>query len=147
MTVAEPDPRWAERGRTAVGVLSPLFEAVEHIGSTAVPGLIARPVIDLLAAARDLDAINDEALRSYGYRKERPLLYWREDYDSLRYELRVVPARTWAARDERQFRNRLLAEPAIRERYAAVKLDLLDRFGPGEAYTRGKTEFIRGLTR
>jgi GrpB-like predicted nucleotidyltransferase (UPF0157 family) len=151
VTVAEPDPRWAERGRTAVGVLGPLFDAVEHIGSTAVPGLAAKPVIDLMAAAADLDEVDDDALAALGYRNEpspmsNRLFYWREDYDSLRYHLHVVTTESWPERKERAFRDYLLAHPDARDRYAALKRELMDRLGPGDAYTRGKTALIQELT-
>lgn len=151
MTVAEPDPRWAERGQQAVSVLAPLFDEIEHIGSTAVPGLAAKPVIDLLAAAPDLDEVNDDALASLGYRHEPSsmpdrLLYRREDYDSLRYHLHVVTTVSWPERNQRLLRDYLRAHPEARDRYAALKRDLMRRFGEGEAYTRGKTNLIQEFT-
>lgn len=151
MTIAEPDPRWAGLGRQACVVLAPLFLAIEHIGSTAVPGLPAKPVIDLMAAADDLDKVNDTALETLGYRAaptdmpER-LWYRREDYDSTAYHLHVVTAASWPTRNERLFRDHLLGHPGDRDRYAALKRELMDRFGTGPAYTRGKTELIQELT-
>ena len=54
------DPLWAQRAATErahlAGLLEPwLAEGVEHVGSTAVPGLAAKPVIDLMASVRDPD--------------------------------------------------------------------------------------------
>ncbi|MFI5936861.1 GrpB family protein [Actinoplanes sp. NPDC051494] len=151
MTIAEPDPRWAEAGRLAVVVLAPLFVAVEHIGSTAVPGLAAQPVIDLIAAAVDLDEVNDDALLTLGYRSENTdlpdrLFYWREDYDSLRYQLHVVPAGTWADAGERLLRDYLRTHPELHERYVARKRELMDRFGPTEEYTAGKSGLVLEMT-
>jgi len=151
VTVAEPDERWAELGRQACVTLAPLFVAVEHIGSTAVPGLPAKPVIDLMAAAAYLDEVNVEALAVLGYRIQEHdmperLLYRREDYDSTAYHLHVVPAGTWDTRNERLFRDYLLAHPADRDRYAALKRKLMDEHGPGLAYTKGKTALIQELT-
>ena len=151
MTIAEPDPRWADLGRQACVVLAPLFVAVEHVGSTAVPGLPAKPVIDLMASLDDLEEVNDPALGTFGYRKmvtdmpER-LFYRREDYDSTAYHLHIVSTGSWATRNERLLRDHLLTHPADRDRYAALKRDLMDEFGPGDAYTRGKTELIQELT-
>ncbi|MFI5492969.1 GrpB family protein [Actinoplanes sp. NPDC051859] len=151
MTLPEPDVRWAELGRLACGTLAPLFAAIEHVGSTAVPGLPARPEIDLLAAAADLDEIDEAALATLGYRNrlEREpdeLRYRREDYDSTAYLLHIVPASTWADRPERLLRDLLRADPAARERYATRKKELMARFGPGQAYTDGKTVLIAALT-
>jgi len=151
VTIAEPDQRWADRGRQACVVLAPLFLAVEHIGSTAVPGLPAKPVIDLMASLARLGEVDDDALRTLGYRMvptdmpER-LFYRREDYDSTAYHLHVVPVDSWPGRNERFFRDYLLAHPDARDRYAALKRELMDRFGPGASYTRGKTAFVQEIT-
>ncbi|HEY8557821.1 MAG TPA: GrpB family protein, partial [Actinomycetes bacterium] len=58
VVVVDHDPRWAgtfeqERERI-VGALGRLVLAVEHVGSTAVPGLAAKPIIDLLVGVRSL---------------------------------------------------------------------------------------------
>ncbi len=152
MTITGPDERWTDLGRQACKVLAPYFVAVEHIGSTAVPGVAAPPlVIDLLAAAEELDDVNDERLQHFGWRMETSdtpdeLHYRREDYDSTPYFLRVVQVETWPDRGERLFRDHLLTDPEARDRYAASKRELMDRCGPGEAYTRGKDALIRELT-
>jgi GrpB-like predicted nucleotidyltransferase (UPF0157 family) len=49
-------------------------------------------------------------------------------------------------RNERLLRDHLLTHPADRDRYATLKRALMDEFGPGDAYTRGKTELIQELT-
>jgi GrpB-like predicted nucleotidyltransferase (UPF0157 family) len=56
--VVEYDEAWPVRAAAARADLISLgvFDAVEHIGSTAVPGLAAKPVVDLMAAAASLDA-------------------------------------------------------------------------------------------
>lgn len=151
MTITGPDERWAELGRQACKSLAPYFVAVEHIGSTAVPGLPAKPVIDLMAAAEELDDLDDEVLLHFGYRFEptampERLEYRREDYDSTAYHLHVVTTESWPTRNERLFRDHLRAHPADRDRYAALKLELMERYGPGEDYTRGKTALVQELT-
>lgn len=60
------DPRWghraqAERGRLAELLAPWLVDGVEHVGSTAVPGLAAKPVIDLMASVTDPDTITAQA--------------------------------------------------------------------------------------
>jgi GrpB-like predicted nucleotidyltransferase (UPF0157 family) len=151
VTITEPDRRWADLGRQACVVLGPLFLAVEHVGSTAVPGLPAKPVIDLMASLPGLDEVNEGTLETFGYRKvptdmpER-LFYRREDYDSTAYHLHVVTAESWPTRNERLLRDHLLAHPDARDRYAVLKRKLMDEFGPGLAYTQGKTELIQELT-
>jgi GrpB-like predicted nucleotidyltransferase (UPF0157 family) len=151
VTIAEPDPRWADLGRQACLVLAPLFLTIEHVGSTAVPGLPAKPVIDLMASLHGLDEINEGTLETFGYRRmttDMPDRLWfrREDYDSTAYHLHVVTAESWPHRNERLLRDHLLSHPADRDRYAALKRELMDKHGPGPTYTRGKTELIQELT-
>src|ERR1700733_12060825 len=60
------DPRWADRGRgegeRLTELLAPcLAGGVEHAGSTAVPGLAAKPIIDLMAAVGELDVATEQA--------------------------------------------------------------------------------------
>lgn len=56
--LAEHDPRWAERFTEVAQLIRPALGArartVEHIGSTAVPGLIAKPIVDVLLTVADL---------------------------------------------------------------------------------------------
>jgi GrpB-like predicted nucleotidyltransferase (UPF0157 family) len=60
--VSAYDPRWVQLARAEYARLTELLapwlvEGIEHIGSTAVPGLAARPIIDLMASVQDPDAV------------------------------------------------------------------------------------------
>lgn len=72
------DPAWPALATSAIAelreALPGVLVEVEHIGSTAVPGLAAKPVIDLMAAAADLDAVEarEERPAILGYRVDRP---------------------------------------------------------------------------
>ena len=91
--VVEYDEAWPVRAAAARADLISLgvFDAVEHIGSTSVPGLAAKPVVDLMAAAASLDAVAaaEDALAGLGYRRfevgmpER-LFYYRDEDGSAR---------------------------------------------------------------
>ncbi|HEY0999262.1 MAG TPA: GrpB family protein [Streptosporangiaceae bacterium] len=71
--VVEYDEAWPVRAAAARADLISLgvFDAVEPIGSTSVPGLAAKPVIDLMAATASLDAVAaaQDALAGLGYRR------------------------------------------------------------------------------
>ena len=91
--VVEYDEAWPVRAAAARADLISLgvFDAVEHIGSTSVPGLAAKPVIDLMAAAASLDAVAaaQDALAGLGYRRFEVgmpgrLFYYRERTSSAR---------------------------------------------------------------
>jgi GrpB-like predicted nucleotidyltransferase (UPF0157 family) len=151
VTIAEADERWAALARVACTSLETRFREIEHVGSTSVPGLAAKPVIDLMASADDLDDVDADALDAMGFRlipdamPER-LFLRREDPDGTVYHLHVVPAESWPTRNERLFRDHLREHPEDAARYAALKRDLMAEHGSGEAYTRGKTELIQELT-
>jgi GrpB-like predicted nucleotidyltransferase (UPF0157 family) len=149
VTIADPDRRWADLGRAACAELGGEFLHIEHVGSTSVPGLAAKPVIDLMASVAALGDV--EVARLPGYRlvpdamPER-LFLQRFDPDGTVYHLHVVTAASWPSRNERLLRDHLRANPDDRDRYAALKRELMEKHGPGDAYTRGKTDLIQEMT-
>jgi GrpB-like predicted nucleotidyltransferase (UPF0157 family) len=72
--IADHDPTWPAQAEAALDELraTGLFTTIEHVGSTAVPGLAAKPVLDLMAAVDDLDAVlaGESALADLGYVRE-----------------------------------------------------------------------------
>ena len=153
--VVEYDEAWPVRAAAARADLIPLgvFDAVEHIGSTSVPGLAAKPVIDLMAAAASLDAVAaaGDALAGLGYRRFDTGMPAGCSTTGTRtgtraYQLHVVPAGTWDARNERLLRDHLRAHPDDARRYAELKQRLAAEHTDGTEYTKAKTELIQELT-
>jgi GrpB-like predicted nucleotidyltransferase (UPF0157 family) len=131
----------------------PAGVAVEHIGSTSVPGLVAKPVIDVLLGAASLSGIESRIpdLEALGYEyiakyeREIPMrrYFVGTTPDSLRVHLHavVVGSRIW--NDHLAFRDALRADPALAARYAALKLRLAAEFAHDKAaYTAAKAPFI-----
>jgi GrpB-like predicted nucleotidyltransferase (UPF0157 family) len=153
--VVEYDETWPVRAAAARAELMPLgvFDAVEHIGSTSLPGLAAKPIIDLMAAAASLDAVAaaEDALAGLGYRRfdtgmPGRLFYYRDEDGQRAYHLHVVPADTWDTRNQRLLRDYLRAHPEDARRYAELKRRLAGEDTDGDAYTKAKTELIQELT-
>lgn len=132
--VIEPyDPAWPDRfaqeARCIVDALSAIARRVEHIGSTSVPGLGAKPIVDVLVAVDDVD---DEritpALERAGY-----VLRVRETgHRMFRRPDRSVHVHVWTAGSddvERHllFRDWLRVSAEDRARYESVKRDLARR--------------------
>ncbi|MBW4719730.1 GrpB family protein [Saccharothrix obliqua] len=156
------DARWAERAEAVrtrlVVVLAPwLVAGVEHIGSTSVPGLAAKPVLDLMASVSDRSAVVG-ALVDDGWAHVPPELDgqdWRRFFvrpdASGRHRvahLHVLRAGHHRWHDQLAFRDALRREPELRDRYAALKQDLADRFAHDrEAYTAAKGGFIAEVLR
>ena len=149
------DPSWPARfteERAALAqVLSPwLAGPIEHIGSTAVPGLVAKPVIDIMAAVASLDASRPalaalEALH-YVYFPWRPEFHWlcKPSDDVRTHHLHLVPFGSALWHERLRFRDRLRSDAGVAAEYAALKLALAARYEfDREAYTDAKEPFVR----
>lgn len=130
--------------------LGPLVQRIEHVGSTAVPGLPAKPVIDLdvvIATPADLPEVITR-LRALGYRHEGDLgIAGREaftDPDAApAHHLYVCAAGSPELARHLTFRDYLRGHPAQARAYAELKRSLAERFRTDrEAYSRGKATFI-----
>jgi len=134
-----------------VAALGPGVLAVHHIGSTAVPGLVAKPVIDLLAVVDSLDWLDNQrpALEGLGYE-------WRGDYGiaGRRYcvlrgdGVSIAHLHCYALLSPHiarhlAFRDYLRADDAERDRYAREKRRAWAASGGDKAaYAAGKAEWI-----
>ena len=154
--IVDYDPAWpalfaAERER-----LTRLLAGAEihHFGSTAVPGLAAKPVIDMIAFVDDLDAPIAGLVRSAGYQ-------FPEAFNATLAHRRFLCYPTAARRthhlhlvDEREeldrrlrFRDRLRADPVLAREYETLKRELALRHrNDREGYTEAKGEFVKRHT-
>jgi GrpB-like predicted nucleotidyltransferase (UPF0157 family) len=155
VVIVDYDPTWPERytrQRDAIlAVDTGWVVAIEHFGSTSVPGLAAKPVIDIAVAVRDV-ALDGSALcdavRALGYEPFDPgmpgrLMMVRDEDGVPAQHLHVVPVDRWDLMKERLFRDWLLAHPADRDRYAALKRDIAAGGATGLEYTKAKTALIQ----
>lgn len=127
---------------------------LEHIGSTAVPGLAAKPVLDMLAApwlGDDLDPLIP-AFEAAGY-LYRPLQstperrFFRRG-EPRQYHLHLTPLGSQVWRDQLTFRNMLRLDPVVASAYAELKREVAARYpADREAYIEGKTAFVRDVLR
>jgi GrpB-like predicted nucleotidyltransferase (UPF0157 family) len=147
------DARWPilyqqEEARIAAG-LRPLALSLEHVGSTAVPGLAAKPVIDILAGYRSREELPGiiAALRGAGYehRGENGIPgreFFRRGMPRS-WHIHLVAADSGFWRDHLAFRDRLRADPALRDAYGELKRSLAARYPRNRtAYIDGKTAFV-----
>lgn len=125
------------------------FEHFEHIGSTSVPGLASKPIIDMMAAIPKLDMTPSLELEILGYRLAETgmidrLFMLRQEHEGLRYHLHIVETASWAERKERHLRDYLRANPKVAEAYGTLKRGLASTHRADPlAYTRAKTEFLQ----
>ena len=154
------DPEWParfEQEREALERLlgNGLTGGIHHVGSTSVPGLAAKPVIDILVGVKDLDAarsyINPLAALDYMYAPYRPeemVWFCKPNPVHRTHHLHLVPADSARFRAELAFRDHLRANPDIAEEYVALKRKLAREFKRDrEAYTEAKADFIGTVLR
>lgn len=153
--IVQYDPAWPaaydEEARFLRGLFGPALTAIHHIGSTAVPGLAAKPVIDIMGEAADIRLIDgfDGQMAASGYtprgehgipgrryfRKGTPLVHT--------HHLHIFAAGSPLAPEHLAFRDFLVANPETAREYQALKQSLarIHRTDP-VAYTDGKAAFI-----
>jgi GrpB-like predicted nucleotidyltransferase (UPF0157 family) len=149
-------PRFFEtlRQRIAEG-LGDAAAAIEHVGSTAVPGLAAKPIIDIdvLLASEALLPLAIERLARLGYVHQGDLgIPEREAFLALAnnppHHLYVCPPTSAEFRRHIAFRDYLRAHPGDAKAYGDLKIALAARFLEDRAaYIAGKDEFVTELTR
>lgn len=153
-------PRWATLYQAEVDRVVPFLEAagvkvsLEHTGSTSVPGLCAKPIIDILAGvAREEDrgaAIGALEGAGYLHRGESGIagrnFFRRGMPRQFHIHLTLAGSAFW--HDHLDFRDWLRANPAAADAYGEVKQALARRFPRDrEAYIEGKTAFVEATLR
>lgn len=139
-----------------IRVFAPLAIAVEHIGSTSVAGLAAKPVIDLLLGAGSLGDIEAKipALGECGYayiakyEQELPQrrYFVKSSTTQLRIHLHAVERDSRLWQQHLAFRDALRADAALRSRYQSLKLRLAHEFADDKAaYQSAKSPFIQAV--
>lgn len=158
--IVDADPRWRVWGENDCdaleGLLAPwLVARVEHVGSTAVPGLAANPIIDLQAAV-GLDDLEStaSALVSDGWHDVDPALDqrpWRRFFVNVTAgrrsaHLHVMKPGTPRWNQQIAFRDALLCDASLAAEYATLKRALVNQYATDrEAYTAGKADFIHAV--
>ena len=148
-------PRWYEEIRTRLTpYLAEIPHVFEHVGSTAVPGLAAKPIIDVDIVVPSVDLVPTviAQLESAGYRHEGDLgITGREAFalppDTVHYHhLYVVVEGNDAHQDHVLLRDHLRANATDRERYAARKRELAHLLTTDRtAYVAGKGALVEEL--
>ena len=159
--VVESDPRWATLFEAAAREITDTLPvsgiALEHVGSTAVPGLSAKPVIDMALLIPEEAAFQQVRERlatlAFAYRGDKGTrggrLFVRECAPEVRthhLHLYIAGAPEW----DRYllFRDTLRARPELRDAYARLKRQLAQQFPEDRfAYLDGKTAFVEGVLR
>ncbi|MFT7764479.1 GrpB family protein [Clavibacter tessellarius] len=149
----EHDPAWAEayaaHRRRILDAVGDAALAVEHIGSTSVPGLAAKPIVDIVLVVADVTAEEDHVapLVAAGYE----LRVREPGHRLVRTPARDVHVHVYEEGDPAVeayllLRDRLRSDPADRDLYARTKRELMTRrWESMDAYADAKTAVIQGI--
>jgi GrpB-like predicted nucleotidyltransferase (UPF0157 family) len=150
--IVEYDERWPEQAaaviREVCAVLGDSIHAIEHFGSTSVPGLAAKPIIDVMTAAERFEDVKPhvDRLAALGYELQDTGAWermWFVRSGPVRVHLHVVTTAKWPTANERLMRDHLLTHPEDARRYADLKRTLTAM--DGDSYTRAKTALIQEI--
>ena len=154
IAVVDYDPAWPATFESLRAAIWPavhdIATAIEHVGSTAVPGLAGKPVIDLdvVVPSASAAAIAIQRLGSIGYLHRGDLgVPGREAFRAPasvpRHHLYLCLATSPALANHLAVRDHLRAHPPIVAEYGALKKQLAVQFvHDGEGYTAGKTNLL-----
>ena len=156
------DPLWTsmftvERDRL-IALFPESFIDIQHFGSTAVPGLSAKPVIDMLAGVASMSIADSliEPLCRVGYdtsaefnatlSDRRWLMKWANGHRTHHLHIVVHGGDEWQLR--LRFRDALRADDKLAQQYNLLKNELAARFTDDrEAYTEAKATFVEAVIR
>jgi GrpB-like predicted nucleotidyltransferase (UPF0157 family) len=158
VSISAPDPSWPEHFSQERELLRPFLgriaDELQHYGSTAVPGLSAKPIIDMMAPVTSLHQADElgKHLASEGYRKidagffKRRFFRRRVEGSDLAYHLHLVISPTWPLKNELLLRDWLIQHRDIAHVYEALKANLAAMYGDDmPRYTEGKALFVRAV--
>lgn len=157
VVVVPYDPAWPHAFAAVAGdiasAMGPNLLALHHIGSTSVPGMAAKPVVDMLAVvagladvdrqARAVERLGYEAMGEFGIERRR---YFRRDDAAGRrtHQLHAFEDGSPHVRRHLAFRDFLRAHPAVAQQYGDLKQRLAEAHPhDADAYIDGKDGFVK----
>jgi GrpB-like predicted nucleotidyltransferase (UPF0157 family) len=153
------DPNWSKK---FCDIALPIRQAmddialrIDHIGSTAIPNIAAKPVIDIQISVADFEPFNliREPLETLGYvwRENNPdktKRYFREADGGQSLHIHVRKLGSWSEQYSLLFRDFLRANPKDRDKYGNLKLELAKKFRDDRAgYIKAKDPLIWKITK
>lgn len=156
------DPLWKDEANDVIRILSEIFGAVakdiQHVGSTAIAGIKAKPILDIAVGVANIGEARDmaNALAKEGFylckNSDDELLFGAGSYydgtgNVQTHFIHVVKYDSNAWNDYIAFRDALLHDDALAKQYEELKSSLAARSRTREEYTRGKTDFCKYVLR
>jgi GrpB-like predicted nucleotidyltransferase (UPF0157 family) len=158
IALVSPDPGWRNRFERERALLEGLLASwliggIHHIGSTAIPGIAAKPIIDMIAGVRNFEearaAFQPLGEQSYVLDPHRPGIahhFAKPSARSPEYSLHLTVPGSDLWRERLAFRDELRGNPSPAAEYEALKLRLAKQHSSDRAaYTNGKRAFVASV--
>lgn len=160
VVLVKHNPDWVNNFSEEKILLIPLFRnnfiSIHHIGSTSIPEIYAKPIIDMLAVVKDIEKVNglNDNFIGAGYtpRGEFGIPGRRYFVKSLERKNRTHHLHVFAKSDEENilrhisFRDYLMSFPDSAKEYSELKISLAKKFAfDGNSYQDGKESFIKKI--
>jgi GrpB-like predicted nucleotidyltransferase (UPF0157 family)/RimJ/RimL family protein N-acetyltransferase len=157
------DPQWPKMAELEIKKLREILPTdyiidIQHVGSTAIPGILAKPIIDIQITVDSLAAIKQRAIDAL---KTCDYVYWAEDPDPEKmffvkgmppfgekrtHHLHIIEPKSKRGQTRIIFRDYLIAHPEVAHEYEQLKIKLAREYTyDREQYTDAKTQFIEGV--
>ena len=156
VTIEAYNKRWPnmfeqEKQRLTKLLLPWVKGSIEHVGSTAVPDLQAKPIIDIMVGVATLEAsreaiplLQDNGYCYYPYKADVMHWFCKPSPEVRTHHLHLIPFNSKLWQERLKFRDTLRRNADIREEYAQLKYALAKRYhSDREQYTRKKWPFIQ----
>lgn len=152
----EYNEKWKEGFEEQKKVLKEIFKddalEIEHVGSTSIPGLKAKPIIDMAIAVKDLDValkyVDELEKHGYNFRGnagvEGRYFFAKGPEDNRTHYLHVEPIDSPNWETHVLYKRYLLENPEVVKEYEKLKKELAKKYpNDRKSYTAGKNEFIQ----
>jgi GrpB-like predicted nucleotidyltransferase (UPF0157 family) len=157
--VVSYNSNWGEMYKKESGkiknILNDIIIDIHHIGSTAIPGIKAKPVIDILVEVKNIEEVDKynhkmkelgyEVMGEYGIPKRR---FFRKGGNNRTHHLHIFQVGNEEIERHINFKEYLISHPDKGQEYSKLKEKLVNRFTfDVENYTNGKSDFIKEIDR
>lgn len=162
ITIVDYDSEWPSRFQQEKDVIDALLHeigvCIEHVGSTSVPGVAAKPIVDIMIGVTSPSHLNEcvNPLQNLGYTylpeyeatvPFRRLLIKRHPTCAHNFNIHVVEIGCDFWMDQISFRNYLRCNPMAAQDYVRLKRELAKEHRDIDGYTAAKTSFVRSILR
>jgi GrpB-like predicted nucleotidyltransferase (UPF0157 family) len=152
------DPSWPNKFEREKELLQQTIKdfivgGIHHVGSTSIPGLAAKPIIDIMIGGESLEKgktliplLEKIQYCFYPYKPDQMVWFCKPSPYKRTYHLHLIEYGSKLWKDRLVFRNYLRQHPDSRDEYARLKIKLAEKFRDDrEAYTDAKEEFVNGI--